>query len=148
MRSFITGSRAYGNPNESSDIDLVVLVTKADLKRLAGQAEKTIYGGPDSDGGWVNSSFRFGNMNLICVSSIEAFQCWKDGTNQLKKWRDKHGPVSREQAIQVFRQLRHERGLGPSPKKMKPPVKPSKPEPVAEQAGYASGEPFDEDIPF
>lgn len=39
MKAFITGSQAYGEPNEDSDIDLVVFVTPNELTRLRSFAD-------------------------------------------------------------------------------------------------------------
>ena len=92
MRSFITGSRAYGLPREDSDIDLVVWVSPVDLHALRAMAEKEkgwqehsknglkeapSNGGPEAD------SLRFGNLNLIAVTWKDAFKAWQKGTERL-----------------------------------------------------------------
>jgi hypothetical protein len=122
MRSIVTGSHAYGNPRPDSDIDLVVLVSKTDLKRLhdcrdepsSGLGEFVERAVHASDGGATNGSYLFGRLNLICVTELAAFECWKDGTKALVKRK----PVSRKAAIRFFRELRFKRGLGPNPDKL------------------------------
>lgn len=100
VKALITGSHAYGEPNENSDIDLVVLVTEADLailKRMQPEA-------PTSE---QFTSLRFGSLNLICCTKLPQFTAWVDGTRSLKKI----APVSRDYAVQHFSQLRRERDL-------------------------------------
>jgi len=91
MNSFLTGSRAYGTSTESSDIDLVVLVdegTKAKLLDLGG------------------IPCRFGNLNLIPVTTDAEFECWKEATRQCVH-AAKNG-LSRDEAVAIHKGCRNE----------------------------------------
>lgn len=146
-KSFITGSRAYGKPRPNSDIDLVVYLSEEDLEILLEM------GGFDTPVRFLDSEYiasggiplRIGKINLICVVDDERYKVWKDGTDKLKKRKEKRGkPIEREEACKLFARLRHEAGLqsspdpqigtSPSPSKG---VKKKKPSPLN-----------DEDIPF
>ena len=115
MKAFLTGSRAYGTPQPSSDIDLVVFLSRDDLAVLRQFDE-----GPDprhttntgsepdkpfEDG--VGAPLRFGKLNLLCITDPKAYACWLNGTATLKKM----APVSRDFAVEFFRKLREEAGL-------------------------------------
>ncbi len=56
MNAFITGSHAYGEPTEKSDIDLVVLVGEDDQSILA-----------ESDDNEGIGSIHYSRLNLILV---------------------------------------------------------------------------------
>lgn len=118
-RAFVTGSRAYGVTNSASDLDLVVYVSKEDLALLikccdsyeerygpgrAGEDHPTFK--PES------ISIRFGDLNLICVTSDEWFEAWQDGTEELKE-KSTTKPQTRLQAIGVFQRVFSQRGLIP-----------------------------------
>lgn len=99
MHSFITGSYAYGTPTKDSNIDLVVLVTSDDLKCLMNYAK--------CDEGYneqTTGNFKFGNLNLIACSEINNFLTWMKGTEELIKRK----PVTREEAVKLFKKLRGE----------------------------------------
>ena len=87
MKSFITGSRAYGQPNADSDLDLVILVdesTKAQLVAFSDLSTEPI---------------RFGKLNIIACTTEEEFTCWKYGTMSLIHRRDesqKTSPVNND----------------------------------------------------
>lgn len=107
-KPFITGSHAYGEPNSDSDIDLVVLVDVETVQQLLAASENVDdHPVRDSDGGATRGSFRFGGLNLICVTDEVAFDCWKDGTDFLKT----KAPVTREQAVKYFRKKRERLGV-------------------------------------
>lgn len=123
--AIVTGSRKYGKPRINSDIDLVVLVSPADLKRLRdaaaiahpaqgeieavrdtrGTTIETAEGRVESDGqGEMSSgSFRFGMLNLVVTTEPDMFQSWVQGTKELKA---KGKPVDRETATMHLRKLR------------------------------------------
>jgi len=92
---FITGSRVYGTPREDSDLDLCVLVTKADFRKLLSRftPEETTYIETSTD-----ASFKIGSLNLIAFTDESKYDAWYKAT-QLCKLR---GPVTREQAIAVI----------------------------------------------
>ena len=96
---FVTGSHAYGTPRNDSDLDLVVMLTPGDLKVLqdrAPGAEMTDY--PPSQ---IETSLRYGTLNLICCTTLEKWETWKRGTWELKK----EAPVSHGTAVAKFKQL-------------------------------------------
>lgn len=104
MHSFITGSQAYGQPTEKSDIDFVVLVSESELDTLRRMADKVLEGreNSDADGEASSASLMFGRMNLIAVTNETDFAIWKHGTERLRQQK----PVTRDMAIGVFRLLR------------------------------------------
>lgn len=108
MRSFITGSHAYGKPTPKSDVDLVVLVTKASAALLVESCEnqeeiaKTASYGEDKK----VLNIRFGKLNVLCCLTVEGFNTWKKGTAALIKLATKYGPIDREFACEYFRALR------------------------------------------
>jgi Nucleotidyltransferase domain len=88
MKGFITGSRAYGKPIETSDVDLVVMVDTETLEKLR------VLSDPSADG-----SIRFGNLNLVAFDNVENFILWQNCTNRLKEFKNKHNtPVSKAAA--------------------------------------------------
>lgn len=94
MKAFLTGSRVYGNPNDDSDIDLVIRVdreTKEKLIELAG-------------GGSV---VRFGKLNLLICATDQEYWAWQDGTEELvERLNEKLERTEREEAITVFKGYR------------------------------------------
>lgn len=100
VKVLVAGSHAYGTPKEGSDIDLVVLVSEEDLKILKESQ-------PEAPTSEQFTSLRFGNLNLICCTSLPQFAAWVDGTRQLKE----KAPVSRDTAVYHFAALRRERDL-------------------------------------
>ena len=99
LEPFITGSRAYGNFNSDSDIDLVLPPTQVHildtLEILSDTGEFPV---------------KYGKLNLILTRSEFQFSVWKEGTEQLIKMT----PVTREQAIAHFNKLFASYGLSKS----------------------------------
>jgi predicted nucleotidyltransferase len=94
MKAFLTGSRVYGKPRRNSDIDLVVFVSKADAAALGNLC--------DDDGDTsAYATVRFGRLNLLVITDPAKYAAWVEGTAKLKAQR----PVTREQAIEVFKAL-------------------------------------------
>lgn len=85
MNAFITGSHAYGTPNENSDIDLAILCSESDSQFL-----------------WRNIqdgfTLRTGKLNILAFYNAKNFECWREVTNQLKAI----APVTREDAVAAF----------------------------------------------
>lgn len=91
MTAFITGSHAYGQPKPDSDIDLVVLLdpNTEDGKILQEQAEQ-------------KAPLKYGNLNIIPVSTQERYNGWLETTKQLKSIKEKGVCLTREQAVTYF----------------------------------------------
>lgn len=101
--AFLTGSRAYGNPREDSDVDLVVLVDEADdnstLDVIHAQSEAPD-GHYDAHGSY---SLRYGKLNLIVCTTQEAFDQWRASTNtSLDRMMHLSRPLTREEAVAIF----------------------------------------------
>jgi predicted nucleotidyltransferase len=93
MNSFLTGSQVYGTPDELSDIDLVVLVSKEDKDFLFSKSNSS-------------SKLMFGNLNIIALdkeyhNDVVKYEAWKKGTEHLKSIK----PVTRDFAIEYFKSL-------------------------------------------
>ncbi len=121
--AFVTGSHAYGTPNVKSDIDLVVLVSPADHRRLREQAAKAMTlqeiladveafeANPDN--GYDQEdvvSLRYGRLNLLCTCSLKHYNVWKKGTAFLRGKK----PVTRDYAVRYFKKLRKANSIGDS----------------------------------
>jgi predicted nucleotidyltransferase len=116
LKAFVSGSYAYGRPRPSSDIDLVVFVTEADLARIRRAAGRRRHGPskglmkPRRSAADYQSltgvPFRFGDLNLICVTDERAYKIWRTGTVRLKKRR----PVTRETAVREFQRIKRQYG--------------------------------------
>lgn len=106
MNAFVTGSWAYGEPTEASDLDLVIRVDGGD-DGSAGFFETA-----DEvcvDGGSY-SSLRFGNLNLIVCWTDDAYNMWKEAREQcLRECGDTS--VSRDRAIEIHDALREAYGI-------------------------------------
>ncbi len=83
---FLTGSHAYGVPNEKSDIDLVILANQELKDKLFKLKNNN------------SASIRFGKLNIICLTKPEEYDAWLCGT--LKCIFNK--PVSRNDAINII----------------------------------------------
>lgn len=94
--AFLTGSRAYGTPHETSDVDIVLhTTTKSPLYRALMGLEDSEYDG-------VTLAIKSGDLNLIVVNRVKDYACWAVGTCALSS----ASPVTRDDAIKVFRALR------------------------------------------
>lgn len=98
MKSYITGSRAYGTPTEESDYDLVIAVTteEANLISQAGTSPNACY-----------PSTHFGKLNLIIFRSdvpedMLRYYRWKQAHDTLMLEK----PVTRERAVEVHKSLK------------------------------------------
>lgn len=105
-RAFLTGSRVYGVPKKTSDVDLVVPMSLETFNKLTKWAENADE--IEQHYGNVVKQLRFGNINILAATTPDEYDCWKEGT-KLLKLRDE--PVSRADAIEVFRELRRAKGL-------------------------------------
>lgn len=100
-RGFITGSRAYGQPNAESDVDLVLLVDDLTTFTLTQQSETKAV------------PVRYGNLNLILCHSEEEYDAWEKFTqDMIEKARTTGEPVSSDEAKEVFRTRRIRCGSG------------------------------------
>ena len=97
LQSFLTGSRAFGEPREDSDIDLVIHGDSDLLSSLLLNSETG------------ELPLRFGKLNLIVLSS-DAFEAWKKGTEELVTEYHLGNPSSRDEAVKVIK--RHLEEIG------------------------------------
>lgn len=118
MNSILTGSQVYGRPGPKSDVDLVVLLSPADIEKLRALADPGSDAKPgNSDGGpqtidGLSASLKFGRLNLICVADPLAFEVWRRGTRSLLIESERtSAPVPRELAVAFFDMLRDWAGL-------------------------------------
>jgi len=88
--AFITGSHAYGEPTENSDVDLVVLVSPEDRDRLIRLSDDK------------STPVRYGNINLIVPMSEAEFHKWKLVTELLVGLSKVDGPISHGRAKDYF----------------------------------------------
>lgn len=107
LGSFITGSYAYGEPTDKSDIDIVLRIgnVNADLlrklsdKKPEPKGRKIVSKGPDP--------IRFGKINLILCLDDEVFECWRKGTVELQeRARVEDRRIPRDEACEYFKSLR------------------------------------------
>lgn len=95
MKSFLTGSRVYGTPRVDSDVDLVVLVSQADVNVLWENNDSE---SPSSG----TATLRFGRLNVIALVDNEEgrkqYRIWNDVTEALKR----KAPVTKEEAVKAF----------------------------------------------
>lgn len=90
MNAFITGSQAYGAPDEDSDIDVVLLCDIDTCEMLWSKSEH-------------KEKVAFGKINIIPVVNEDEFILWKKGTETLVMKKEETGqPVSRKVAVQLF----------------------------------------------
>jgi hypothetical protein len=107
LRSFLTGSHAYGLPGDKSDVDLVVYVSEAEYEVLLSIADNNNDRQLHDEQYLKNNhsaSLRFGSLNLLCCLTQEQFACWRRGTRELKAKK----PVPRDFACKFFEKLRLE----------------------------------------
>ena len=103
MKAFVTGSRAYGNSRNDSDIDLVVFVSQKD--RVMEMADNDLPSSLSDDPKLVHTiSLRFGALNILACCDQDT---WRKGTLQLKDL----APVTRQKAVEVFTALRKEASI-------------------------------------
>jgi predicted nucleotidyltransferase len=99
FRVFLTGSHAYGTPTPKSDIDLVILCSKEEYRKLFHKSDYTQeMTDPYKEGGLDTAPLRFGRLNLICCFSKESYKIWKECTEELKQ----KAPVTREEAVKLI----------------------------------------------
>lgn len=95
MKAFITGSQAYGTAVAGSDTDLVIFVDEATKGKLQARSENGKY------------PIRFGDLNLVCVTTEEEWAAWKLGTARcVKKARESVGSMDKEEAIRIHEHSR------------------------------------------
>ena len=108
--AFVTGSHAYGDPREDSDIDLVILISGGDWDKLLHQSDY-----PMDDVGQANylgsgfAPLRFGKLNLICTEDAELCDVWRKGTEELRNRKAAIGKaVTRDEAVEYLSKKRQE----------------------------------------
>lgn len=109
MNAFITGFRAYGQPRDDSDVDMVIMLDSFDACMLETLADISA-----SDREEYKQSemtiLRFGKLNLMVCTTEAAYASWLAGTVELKAMRDNGMQVTRELAVLVFK--KHRRLMG------------------------------------
>lgn len=118
MLGLITGSQVYGRTKKSSDVDLVLRVTREEGRILENKADPELremsprY--PDAPQ-WV-SIIRYGDLNLIlCYRDLEYSQ-WDRSLAECKaKATRLNRPLTRDEAIEIHRKNRGETPCGPNP---------------------------------
>lgn len=94
--AFLTGSHVYGDPNEASDVDLVVCVDEGELETLLDLLPKQFDECEYNDG---SLSLRAGKLNLILIESASEFERWRAATELLSSVK----PVSKLDAKRFFK---------------------------------------------
>lgn len=100
--AFLTGSRAYGNPREDSDVDLVILTNTASLIALERVSDPNPPPKQCGDSAYEGRHLVFGKLNLIVTTEPEMYGAWLEGTIKLME----EAPVSRDRAVEVLSELR------------------------------------------
>jgi len=107
MFAFLTGSRVYGTPKPSSDVDLVIRVDTETASRLRLLADKKM----EVQQAGEKRPVRFGNLNLILCESDEEYAVWRLGTSRMKIDHTKGSSFSRDDAKSVFDVYRDDVGI-------------------------------------
>ncbi len=107
MTAIVTGSRVYGYPTEESDLDVVVLLSAADVDRVVTALGLVVPKDQD-DNAYPTLQFKQGKLNLIMETDPDRFEIWSRGTQTLKAM----APVKRDQAVALFKQLRAQQTQG------------------------------------
>lgn len=96
MKAFITGSQAYGTAVAGSDTDLVIFVDEATKGKLQARSENGKY------------PIRFGDLNLVCVTTEEEWAAWKLGTVRCVRKAEENSPraLDKEEAIRMHEHSR------------------------------------------
>ena len=106
MEAFITGSTAYGAPNENSDIDIIVF-SKYEIKAgLAGLTAKS--------GGYYCSEFRLPTrhetegkkLDFIFVYGENDYMAWYVATKVLQAVKKISKPVDTETATEFLKKIK------------------------------------------
>lgn len=79
--SFLTGSQVYGKPTKDSDVDLVILMSPDEARRLNSFSDQKMRYDPDR---YPDSflSCRFGVLNILVCTDPKQFAAWFLGTNE------------------------------------------------------------------
>lgn len=147
--ALFTGSRVYGKPKKSSDLDLVLLVSDEEFdllvkvaSRITGYSE---FGSPQYDvGDGRSGSFRFGPLNVIAMTSEVAFACFEKSTKELSE----KAPVDREEACEHMKANRQKFGLDYTSRDQEKYFEKTDRERKKSKTFKLRGENEDDDIPF
>lgn len=97
---FLIGSHVYGTPRPDSDIDLVV--------RMTGKLAIRLY---ELAGVNPHMPLRFGSLNIIPAVTDEEYEAWMTGLREVLQLQEDSGePVTREQAVRIFKRQRDLKG--------------------------------------
>jgi hypothetical protein len=90
-RSFITGSRIYGNITDKSDLDLVILADDSAVEILK------LHGG--------GMPIRFGVLNIIALSDPREFDAWRAAKDKcFAKAKELRRGLTHEEAVEIHEQ--------------------------------------------
>ena len=106
-KAFITGSHAYGHPDDFSDVDLVVRIKRADSQKLCALLRPYLQGVDIKRSGYA--VFRIGPLNLLVCADARDYRIWETVTEDLKRV----GPVTKDQACEAFDRMRWAEGINP-----------------------------------
>jgi hypothetical protein len=95
VEAFITGSRVYGTPTETSDLDLVVLMDRESRDTLIKE-----FGLP----------IRCGKLNIIALTDEVEMLAWKKA-KEVCVAAAKSGPITRDYAVEVHKAWFHQYGV-------------------------------------
>lgn len=91
MNAFLTGSYAYGTPNKSSDLDLVL---RTDDLRLVELLKKFSA---------MEGIIRYGKLNIIVCTDDKEYLAWRCGTESALSL---NSPMNKEAARREFNKVR------------------------------------------
>ena len=101
--AFITGSHAYGEATDDSDVDLVIRINPTEAIQLMNLLSID----PSESYGEGTMQFTVGKLNLILAFTDSRYGSWLEGTGLL---RANEYPVDRDTAVNTFKQLFSEEG--------------------------------------
>lgn len=100
MKAFITGSKAYKNDKEGSDVDLVIFTDSQTGKQLEHLGDNQTH------------PIRFGNLNLILTYDEIEYAAWLEATRRCKMEALLNpAKFSKEKAIEIHEEMRRILGI-------------------------------------
>ena len=107
---FLTGSRAYGDPQPDADYDLVMKMTEEHARQLAEQFPQAVQ--TRHLEGAESIVFRFGPLNLIVVWSDDHVKAWRKATADcFARSLELGRGLTRDEAIEIHKAARKSLGF-------------------------------------